>query len=459
MPAISDALDFDPTPSMLAAIVAELDDLGPSGGGAIDEASRRDALATYADVSRHADGEFPRRWRYDYRRFDFDDLRWSSGTARVPALPRHRPAPRSDATPDAPALAVENAGGLVHLGPIVLEPAATHADPRVTIASLARALRDPRVRSDVARTHRRIVAPEIDRFVALANAFQNCGAYLDVPDGVVLDAPLQIVWSGRPGEASAVFPQTVVRIGCGARATIVERHVGSTASFIAGTVEVDLAEGAELDYVVVQQADEGARIAIRRAARCAAGARIAWHVAELGGGLVRSVLDAPLANERANVECNVLYFARGFGNVDFALEIDHRERLTASRSVLRGVLSGHGRARVRTGLRVRSNSGRADASLADDALVLSRGANVVATPTSSIDERDVGVRRRMSIGSLDEDTLFYAQQRGVTRSTAARMIALAFFEAAIVRFPSESLRDEIRTALDEHLDAIPESFE
>lgn len=460
MPAISENLDFEPTPSMLAAILGELDELGSSGGGAIEGAARRAALVTYANASKRADGEFPRRWRYDYRTLDFEDIRWASGGARVPALPRHRPvASNDDAAQDAPALAVENAGGLFHLGAIVLEPAVTHGDPRVTITSLARALRDPRTRAGMERTHRRIVAPDIDRFVALSNAFQNCGAFVDIPDGVTLDAPLQIVWSGRPGEASAVFPHTVVRVGRGARATIVERHVGSNASFIAGTVEIDLGDSAQLDYVVVQQADEGARIAIRRGARCGAGARIAWHLAELGGGLVRSVVDAPLASERANVECNALYFARGYGNVDLALGFDHRERPTASRSVVRGVLSGHGRARVHTGARVRSKIGRADVSLADDALVLSREANIIAKPAFEIAEHDVGIRRRTSIGSLDEETLFYVQQRGVPRSTAARMIALAFFEAAIVRFPGEALRDEIRTVLDEHLDTIAETFE
>jgi len=38
------------------------------------------------------------------------------------------------------------------------------------------------------------------------------------------------------------------------------------------------------------------------------------------------------------------------------------------------------------------------------------------------------------------------------------MIALAFFEPAIARFPSESLRDEIRTALDTELDEVPATF-
>jgi len=38
------------------------------------------------------------------------------------------------------------------------------------------------------------------------------------------------------------------------------------------------------------------------------------------------------------------------------------------------------------------------------------------------------------------------------------MIALAFFEPAIARFPSDALRDEIRSALDVELDDVPDTF-
>ena len=60
--------------------------------------------------------------------------------------------------------------------------------------------------------------------------------------------------------------------------------------------------------------------------------------------------------------------------------------------------------------------------------------------------------------SLDEEQVFYVQSRGFARGSAERMIALAFFEPAIAGFPTELLRDEVRTALDERLDDIGETF-
>ena len=455
----SDTLDFAPTPAMLRAVLDEFDDLGPSGGGAVAPAARREAFAAFVRLAR-VRKRMPARWRHDYAALPFDDLHWSSGRARVPALPKYEPATRSaDAEApdaDAPALAVENAGGIVHLGGTYLEPAERHGDPRVVLTSLADAKRaGARGARDV---DGRIVAPDADRFTALSTAFQNCGAYVDVPDNVALDAPIQMVWASRPGVAGAVFPHVVVRLGANARATILERHVGSTESFVCGIVEIALAPGAQLDYVVVQQADEGARIVMHRGVRCEGGARIGWHLADLGGALVRTTIASHLEHARAEASLGALFFPRAFGHVDLAASLDHCASETRSQTIVRSVATGRGQGRFRGGIRIAPDTHRCDAVMRDDALVLSRDAYHEAEPALDIASNDVSAQHAATIGALDEEELFYVQSRGIARGRAARMIALAFFEPAIARFPSEALRDEVRTALDAELDDVPETF-
>ncbi len=456
---LREAIGFAASLAMLKAVAHELDALGSSGGGAVDVDVRRDALAAYERLSGGSE-ILPPRWRHDYRALSFAGLLWSSGRLRVPALPRHDPrAPTSgDDSPagDAPALALENAGGLVHLGSTYLEPAQRLGDARVTLLALADAKRTMPER--VAAVAGRIVASDADRFTALATAFQNCGAYVEVPADLALDAPLQLVWSSRPGETSAVFSQTVVRLGANARATIFERHAGDTESFVCGTVEIELGPGAQLDYVVVQQADEGARVLVHRGVRCEAGARIGWHVAELGGTLARSVFTTRLENLRAEAELNALFFARGFGHVDLSTAVDHHASETRSRAVVRGVATGRGQGRFRGGIRIRPGTERCDATLRDDSLLLSRDAYLEAIPALDIGSSGVSASHAATVGALDEEELFYVQSRGIARGRAERMIALAFFEAAIARFPGEALRDEVRTALDAELDDVPETF-
>ena len=440
---------------MLAAAIDELDELGERGGGAVAGSVREKALRAYLHAAREP-AVLPPQWRHDYSALGFAGLEWSSGRARVPVLPRAAP-PRADETGDVPALAVENAGGLVHLGSTYLEPLESAADPRVTLASLADARRTLRERVDA--VHLQIIAPDTDRFTALATAFQNCGAYVDVPDGVIVEAPLQLVWMSRPGAPSAVFQHTVIRLGAGARATIVERHIGSTETFVAGIVEAELGPGARLDYVAVQQTDEGARVFLRRRARCAAAAGIGWHIADLGGALVRSACGAQLAGAGASAETNAFFFARGFGHVDAIVEVDHDASRTESRATVRSAATDRGRGRFSGALRFGPSATRCVASMRDDGLILSRDAYLDAAPVLAVPAHRVSASHVTNIGSLDEEELFYVQSRGISRGLAERMMAMAFFEPVISRFPGDAVRDEVRTALDSRLDDVPDTFE
>lgn len=454
---ISEALDFQPTPALLAAAIGELDDLGSGSGGAVAADVRQKALRTYLQMPRDA-RTVPAQWRHDYASLGFAGLTWSSGRARVPVLPPARALMHDeDDDGDVPALAVENAGGLVHLGSTYLDPAQAAIDPRVTLVSLATARRTAAER--VAATHLRIVAPETDRFTALATAFQNCGAYVDIPDNVTLELPLQLLWLAQPGAGAAVFPHTVIRLGANARATIVERHIGSTETFVSGIVEAELGPGARLDYVAIQQTDEGTRVFLRRRARCAAGATIGWHIADIGGALVRSVCGAQLAGQGAVAETNAFFFARGFAHVDSIVDVDHDVSRTESRNTVRSAASDKGRGRISGALRFAKQATRCVATVRNDGLILSRDAYLDAAPLLAVPTHHVSASHATSLGSLDEEELFYVQSRGISRAVAERMMALAFFEPAIGRFPGEAVRDEVRTALDVLLDVVPDTFD
>jgi Fe-S cluster assembly protein SufD len=125
---------------------------------------------------------------------------------------------------------------------------------------------------------------------------------------------------------------------------------------------------------------------------------------------------------------------------------------------VRAVATERGQGIARGTIAIRPDTHRCDASFRADALVLSRDAYLEAVPALDIASNDVAAHHAATVGALDEEELFYVQSRGIARGRAERMIALAFYEPAIARFPSEALRDEVRTALDVALDDIPETF-
>jgi Fe-S cluster assembly protein SufD len=442
------ALDFTPTPAVLDAVIAQIARDGDRSGSAVDETARRAAFARYLALPVH--GNFGRAWRYDYAKLAYDELHWSSDRVSLPTLPH---AAGDDVA--GPALATENAGGLVHFGATLVERAQRSTlDPRVLVMSLADAKRaHPEL---VARAHGRIADTQTDRFVALATAFQNCGAFVYVPDGVVLDAPLQLLFTNAGEDAPAVFPHIVIVLGAGARATVIERWSGAGDAFICGTVEVHAGANAQCDVVTIQQAGDEARAFFTRAARTERDATVRWQLAELGGALARTIVDNRLAEPGSRGATAALFFTGGMQHVDLTTQSDHAVGQTTSETVVRSAATDRGQGRFFGNIVIRAHAHGSDASLRDDTLLLSQHANIDSVPALEIAANDVKAFHGATVGSVDEEQLFYARSRGIARADALRMVALGFFEPVIARFPGEQLRDEIRTALDAKIDEATE---
>lgn len=447
------ALPFAPNVATLDAAVDYLDAAGGDSGGAVDSAMRRAAFAAYGTLP--IPGGYPgRSWRYNYAKLPFEGLRWASARRSVPTIP-FGVAAATDPDADAPALATDNAGGLVHLGATLLEgPGPTALDPRVVVTSLAAARRDRAAL--LAPVLGAIVDPLADRFAALATAFQNCGALVYVPDGVVVEAPIQLLFVNGEAESAAVFPHIAVVLGAGARATVIERYAGAGDAFVCGIVEAHVGAGAQLDVVSIQQADSEARVFMRRGARCERNSAMRWHLAELGGALTRSVVTTTLGGEGAHSESAALFFTGATQHVDLTVETDHAVGHTTSHVVVRSAATDHGQGRFFGNISIRKHSHGSDASLRDDALLLSKAAHIDSVPALEIAANDVKAFHGATVGSVDDEQLFYARSRGIGRADALRMIALGFFEPVVSRFPGERLRDEIRTALDGKIDAATE---
>ena len=440
----TDAVAFEPTDAGLDAILRVIAERDGDAAAAAERPQRERALARYHALP--APGLRPSRgWRHDYDKLDLHGLRWTTGEIAIPTSPFDAlaalTAPR-EADIDVPALATENAAGLVHVGARAVHQTTPQSLPDgVIVTPFDRALREHAGASDT------------DRFGALADAFRNCGAFVSVPDDVVVEKPIQLVFATPDGSDDAVFPRIVVVLGRGARATVIERHVGSADALVCGNVFVSASQGAELDYVAVQQAGENARVFMYRTGDCAADATVRFHVAELGGTLVRSVVDTKLSSRGARAETSALFFNTGFQHVDMSTTTTHVVGDTTSDTVVRSAASDRGQGRFVGNIAIVAGAHGADASLRDDALLLSKRAHIDSVPALEIAANDVKAFHGATVGSLDEEALFYAGSRGIARPDAVRMVALAFFERAIARFPSEALRDEIRTALDRKIDA------
>jgi Fe-S cluster assembly protein SufD len=289
-------------------------------------------------------------------------------------------------------------------------------------------------------------------FSALNTAFAQDGAFILIPDGLVLDAPLQVIFLSsveRTGTAPMSSPRMLVLAGDRSQSRIVETYAGFAGQtyFTNAVTEVVVGEGAVLDhYKVLEESVDAFHVASTHF-HAAAKSTFSSHSFLLGGRLVRNDILAFLDGEGAECTLNGLYLADGQRLVDTHTTIDHARPHCPSHEVYKGILGGRARAVFNGKIIVRQDAQKTDAKQTNRALLLSDDATINTKPQLEIFADDVKCTHGAAIGQLDEDALFYLRARGLTFFEARDMLIHAFAGEILDRVRI----DDLRVALEREL--------
>jgi Fe-S cluster assembly protein SufD len=290
-------------------------------------------------------------------------------------------------------------------------------------------------------------------FDALNTARLDDGAFVYVPDGVILEQPIQVMFvstAGASAEATASHPRLLVVIGAGAQVRLVETYVGTgtgTGYFVNAVTEVFVGENAVVDHYKVQEDSPAAFHIASMHVHASRSANFSSHSFTLGGRLVRNDAVAILDGEGAECTLNGLYLADGDRLVDNHTTIDHAKAHCPSHEIYKGILGGRARAVFNGKIIVRPDAQKTNAKQTNRALLLSDSASINTKPQLEIFADDVKCTHGAAIGQIDEDAMFYLRARGLTFTEARDLLIHAFAGEILDRVRIEALKSSLETEL------------
>ena len=98
-------------------------------------------------------------------------------------------------------------------------------------------------------------------------------------------------------------------------------------------------------------------------------------------------------------------------------------------------------------IKVDRDAQKTDGYQRDDNLILSESARADSIPGLEIEADDVKCSHGATAGRVDDEQVFYAQARGLTRKEAIRMIVAGFFQQVFDRITVESVREALGAAI------------
>ncbi|WP_372845379.1 Fe-S cluster assembly protein SufD [Pontiella sp.] len=376
----------------------------------------KEELWRFTDVSPVAGAEFSRQWK-------------SSGLAFDPL--------------GGIAVVFEN-------GKLSLEKSSLGAlPPGVRIGSIMD-LVDPRIGT---------LADSQSAFVAANTAYFSDGAFIEVADGMELEAPIHLVFlADLPG--AEFHLRNFVSVGKGAKATVVEEFIGDPADrsipsyWTNAVTEVFVDDGAVADHYKIQRESKTAYHFQTLEAHVGADAVFSNHSVAVGSALGRNDIRGKLTGEGGEAICNGLYLLKDQQLFDTHLFMDHAVPECKSHELYKGILSDKARAVFCGRILVQKGAQQTDAIQNNKNLLLSRGAKVNTLPQLEIYADDVKCTHGATVGELDATALYYLQTRGIDPKQGHAMLTFAFANEVMDEVNCKPVKAHIEALVHDWLDKV-----
>lgn len=208
---------------------------------------------------------------------------------------------------------------------------------------------------------------------------------------------------------------------------IVLEHTGLAT--VNQTVEINVADGANLTVVSVQNWSDGSVHAGSHRIVLGRDAKVKHVVVTFGGDVVRITPDAVFSAPGGEVNLLGLYFTNENQHQEHRLFVDHAVEKCLSRVTYKGALQGKGAHAVWVGdVLIRANAEGTDTYELNRNLVLTKDARADSVPNLEIETGLIeGAGHASATGRFDDEQLFYLQSRGISQAEARRLVVHGFF--------------------------------
>jgi Fe-S cluster assembly protein SufD len=280
-----------------------------------------------------------------------------------------------------------------------------------------------------------------DPVLALNAALMEDGVVLRVAPGTDVSEPLEL-YILSSAAVQSTFTRSLVLVGDGAKATLIETYVGGSSAQENHTLSLSIGAGAKLAHVVsVDPAEAGAVRVLSLLAALSKASVLTSTCLIVGGGLLRRQIFALLDGEDGEISLNGASLLRERNHADTTLVIEHAQPNGKSRERFRTILDDSAVGVFQGCIKVRQAAQKTDGAMQSRALLLSDNATMNNKPELEIFADDVACGHGATCGRLDPDQLFYLSARGVPPTEAEALLLLGFAGDVLSEIEDEALRD------------------
>ena len=327
-------------------------------------------------------------------------------------------------------------------------------DKRITVRSLSSSMNEEAVKQHLGN----YASIQSESFIALNTAFVFDGAFIHIPENVVVENPVHILYvsDGRK-EASVMYPRNLIVAEENSQVKVVESFHSMKSvnnNFINSVTEVVVKKNAVVEFNKIQNELQETFHVDHTEASQDRNSTFRINTITLGGTIIRNNLHIVFNEEYGTSHLHGLYLLDGNQLVDNHTLVDHAKPNCFSNELYKGIIDDKAQGVFNGKIFVRKDAQKTNAYQSNKNILLSDDATMNTKPQLEIFADDVKCSHGATTGQLDEDALFYLRSRGIGEDPAKALLNIAFAADVIKHISIEALKNNLAVLISAKLNKL-----
>jgi Fe-S cluster assembly protein SufD len=321
------------------------------------------------------------------------------------------------------------------------------------ICLLSAALTKPKY-APVIKKYFNQIADKDASLTALNTAFTKEGAYIYVPEGKVVEKPVQIIHFATDKNPKLLLqPRNLIVVGKNAEVQVVERHqsLSTGATFTNVVTEIFTEQNAQLDYYKIQNDQAAASLIDSTYIAQQKHSHAKVHTFSFGGKLIRNNLNFYHKDAEINSTMKGITLIEGSQFADHHTLVHHAHPNSESHQDYKGIYAAKATGVFNGKIIVEKEAQKTNAFQQNNNILMDDKASINTKPQLEIFADDVKCSHGCTIGQLDENALFYMQARGIPKKEARGLLTYAFANNILQSVHIDSVKKRINKLIADKL--------
>lgn len=284
------------------------------------------------------------------------------------------------------------------------------------------------------------VVPVYDnKFAALNSAVWSGGSFVYVPQGVVVDQPLQAYFR-IDSQSMGQFERTLIITESDSFLHYVEgcsAPVYQASSLHSAVVEIVALKNSHIRYTTIQNWSDNVYNLVTKRAHAYERAIVEWIDGNFGSKITMKYPCILLKGKKSKGQIISISVAGSGKHLDSGGKIIHAADQTTSNIIAKSITKKGGCSTSRWLLKVNEKVNDIFSRVQCDALLLDNASPAYTYPVIDVASQKVRIEHEASVSNISEEQLFYLQAKGFSCQQSRALIVNGFIDCFVNQLPME----------------------